>query len=208
MADTYCSAKFKTGEELDAALEKALEADNCCKRAEEAAKRAEDVKMDTVLYTPQTLTEPEKAQARKNLGIKDEGVYELIREITVAEEDLAQIVVNNVLLKRVFVCIDSFDVRIAKAVQTIISDAVLGEIFNYTDAVCGTSTRLITKYFVNDDDGIVETIRVPPAHPAASVSPQYYTTLPKVCSGFNHVQLNATGYFAKGVKIYIYGVRA
>lgn len=43
MTDKYCSAKFKTGEELDAALEKALMADSCCARAEAAAARAEAV---------------------------------------------------------------------------------------------------------------------------------------------------------------------
>lgn len=41
MADKYCSPVFKTGEELDIALQKALKCDENAARAEEAADRAE-----------------------------------------------------------------------------------------------------------------------------------------------------------------------
>lgn len=41
MADKYCSTCFKTGEELDAALQKALQCDNNANRAEQAARTAE-----------------------------------------------------------------------------------------------------------------------------------------------------------------------
>lgn len=41
MVNSYCSAKFKTGEELDEALVAALTCCNDAERAEAAAKRAE-----------------------------------------------------------------------------------------------------------------------------------------------------------------------
>lgn len=41
MNEKYCSTCFKTGEELDAALQKALECNDNAERAEEAANRAE-----------------------------------------------------------------------------------------------------------------------------------------------------------------------
>lgn len=75
MADKYCSTCFRTGEELDAALTKALECNANAERAESAAQAAEDALKQTqetmtgaVLHTAQTLTDEQKAQARENIG--------------------------------------------------------------------------------------------------------------------------------------------
>ena len=43
MADSYCSTRFKTGDELDEALQAALRAPSCAERAEQAANQCDSL---------------------------------------------------------------------------------------------------------------------------------------------------------------------
>jgi hypothetical protein len=84
-----------SAETKGSAAASATRAEAAATRAEEAAKRAEAAggggSADAVLYTPQTLTDDQKAQARKNIGVDE------IRPGVEFETDETLIMENGVL---------------------------------------------------------------------------------------------------------------
>lgn len=96
MADKYCSTCFKTGEELDEALQAALgcggnaeRAEKAARDAEEAVRQGQEIAANAVLFTPQTLTDEQKAQARENVGAASaEEVSQALQEANTAFESM------------------------------------------------------------------------------------------------------------------------
>lgn len=80
MADKYCSTCFKTGEELDEALQKALECNNNAERAEAARTAAEEAAVRA-----------EEAAERTEQGGGSEDVAELTERVETLEAQAEQL---------------------------------------------------------------------------------------------------------------------